>query len=55
MFFDDLERNVVGARAVGWTAHLIDPAADPAAQMLGALREAGILPPRGNFGVRKRV
>lgn len=38
LFFDDLERNVAGARAAGWDAVLIDPLADPPAQMLAALQ-----------------
>jgi putative hydrolase of the HAD superfamily len=42
LFFDDLPANVDGARLVGWRAVLVDPAGDPAAQVLGALTEAGI-------------
>ncbi|MFO0931706.1 MAG: HAD-IA family hydrolase [Planctomycetota bacterium] len=37
VFFDDLPDNVRGARRAGWTAHLVDPAGDPAAQMLARL------------------
>jgi HAD superfamily hydrolase (TIGR01509 family) len=37
VFFDDLEGNVRGARRAGWTAHLVDPAGDPAAQILARL------------------
>lgn len=46
VFFDDLEVNVAGARRAGWTAHVIDPHADPAAQMLGFLTRGG----RGSAG-----
>lgn len=42
LLFDDLEPNVAAARAVGWRAERIDPAIDPAAQMLAALGEHGI-------------
>ncbi|MBL9088533.1 MAG: HAD-IA family hydrolase [Planctomycetia bacterium] len=41
VFFDDLPDNVRGARRAGWTAHLVDPAGDPAAQMLARLGLAG--------------
>lgn len=37
VFFDDLADNVRGARRAGWTAHLVDPAGDPAAQVLRRL------------------
>lgn len=37
VFFDDLPVNVEGARRAGWTAHLVDPDGDPAAQVLAAL------------------
>ncbi|MCW5938417.1 MAG: HAD-IA family hydrolase [Fimbriimonadaceae bacterium] len=37
VYFDDHPENVAAARALGWQAHLIDPAADPAAQMRTAL------------------
>jgi FMN phosphatase YigB (HAD superfamily) len=37
LFFDDLGRNVEGARAAGWEAVLIDPLADPPAQVRAAL------------------
>lgn len=40
VFFDDLPDNVRGARLAGWTAHLVDPAGDPAAQMLARLGSA---------------
>lgn len=33
LFFDDLEENVAAARDVGWRTELIDPHADPIAQM----------------------
>jgi putative hydrolase of the HAD superfamily len=42
LFFDDLPANVEAARGYGWRAVLIDPNGDPAAQILAALREAGI-------------
>jgi FMN phosphatase YigB (HAD superfamily) len=42
LFFDDLPQNVDGARAHGWRAVQIDPAGDPAAQVLEALEEAGL-------------
>jgi putative hydrolase of the HAD superfamily len=44
LFFDDVEANVRGARAVGWTAVRVDPDGDTAAQMLGALRTHRLLP-----------
>ncbi len=37
VFFDDLPDNVRAARRAGWTAHLVDPAGDPPAEMLGRL------------------
>ena len=42
LFFDDQPKNVDGARAAGWSAELIDPAGDTAAQMLDALDRYGI-------------
>ncbi|MEQ1822944.1 MAG: HAD-IA family hydrolase [Fimbriimonadaceae bacterium] len=33
IFFDDGEKNVLGAKEAGWQAHLIDPAGDTAAQI----------------------
>ncbi len=42
LFFDDTPDNVAGARAVGWDACLIDPAADPSAQIAQALRDHGV-------------
>lgn len=38
LYFDDYAHNVVGAEQVGWTAHRIDPLANPAAQMREKLR-----------------
>ncbi len=38
LFFDDTPENVAAARDVGWRAEVIDPAADPAAQIRSALR-----------------
>jgi FMN phosphatase YigB (HAD superfamily) len=43
LFFDDLEENIDGARAVGWRASLVDPAGDTAAQIAAALGEHGAL------------
>ncbi|MCW5941882.1 MAG: HAD-IA family hydrolase [Fimbriimonadaceae bacterium] len=43
LFFEDGPKNVEGARACGWDAVLIDPHADPAAQMRRALIERGVL------------
>ena len=43
MFFDDLLENIEGARAVGWTAELIDHTGDTASQMLASLRRRGIV------------
>ena len=43
LYFDHILENVEGARAVGWTADLIDYAGDPAAQMLASLRRRGVV------------
>lgn len=44
LFFDDREENVAGARACGWSAHLIDYRRDDtAAQVLGVLRAHGVI------------
>jgi len=43
LFFDDLEANVAGARAAGWTADLVDHTGDPAAQLLAALRRHAVI------------
>jgi glucose-1-phosphatase len=43
VFFDDLERNVAGARACGWRAERIDPKAGPASQVRGHLEQWGLL------------
>ncbi len=43
LYFDDLLENVEGARAVGWTAELIDDTGDPAAQMLAHLRRYSLI------------
>jgi putative hydrolase of the HAD superfamily len=43
IFFDDKAQNVEGARAAGWHAEIIDPAASPAAQIAEALRAHGVL------------
>ena len=43
VFFDDLEENILAARAVGWCAHQIDPAGEPADQMRGVLGKLGLL------------
>jgi FMN phosphatase YigB (HAD superfamily) len=42
VFFDDLEENVVAARAAGWSAFAVDPSADTAAQMRRFLASVGI-------------
>lgn len=42
VFFDDLAENVSAARAAGWSAFLVDPSGDTAAQMRRALAGAGI-------------
>ena len=42
LFFDDTADNVDAAHARGWRAELVDPAGDPPAQMLAALRRHGI-------------
>jgi putative hydrolase of the HAD superfamily len=38
LFFDDRQENVEAARAVGWTAELIDYTGDTTAQLLASLR-----------------
>jgi FMN phosphatase YigB (HAD superfamily) len=43
VFFDDLERNVVGARTCGWTALRVDPKAGPAGQVRALLQNLGLL------------
>lgn len=45
LFFDDLDRNVAGARSAGWDAVRIDPLADPPAQMRAALVARGLTRP----------
>lgn len=42
IFFDDKAENVDAARAAGWHAEIIDPAASTAAQIVEALRGHGI-------------
>jgi putative hydrolase of the HAD superfamily len=42
LFFDDLEENIAGAHACGWNAVRIDHEGDTAAQVLAALRRAGV-------------
>lgn len=41
-FFDDSPVNVQAARALGWNAETIDPAADPAAQIRRSLAQWGL-------------
>lgn len=41
-FFDDSPVNVQAARALGWNADTIDPAADPAAQIRRSLAQWGL-------------
>ena len=43
LFFDDLERNVAGARAAGWRAERIDPEGDVSSQVRASLRAHGVL------------
>jgi FMN phosphatase YigB (HAD superfamily) len=43
VFFDDLEENVLAARAAGWRAERIDYLGDTAEQMHGHLRRFGVL------------
>lgn len=43
VFFDDLEENIAGARAAGWTGVLVDHRGDTAAQMRRELRGMGVL------------
>jgi FMN phosphatase YigB (HAD superfamily) len=42
LFFDDMEENVLAARARGWQSELVDHAGDTAAQMRGVLRGLGV-------------
>lgn len=44
VFFDDLEENVLAARALGWTALTVDPAGDTVGEMRRHLTELGIRP-----------
>jgi FMN phosphatase YigB (HAD superfamily) len=43
VFFDDLERNVAGARACGWRAERIDPKGEPASQLREYLGQMALL------------
>lgn len=43
IFFDDMDRNVDGARSVGWVAERVDPEGDVAAQLRGFLRSYHIV------------
>jgi len=43
ILFDDLPKNVEGAKAAGWEAFEIDPDGDPPAQMRAILVEQGVL------------
>lgn len=43
VYFDDLERNVEGARRAGWEAFGVDPNGDPPAEMEAILAELGVL------------
>ena len=43
LFFDDLERNVAGARDAGWRSERIDPAQATAPQLFAGLRMHGVL------------
>ena len=45
VFFDDLLANVMAAREMGWSAHLIDPKGEPATQMRLILTDLGVLKP----------
>jgi putative hydrolase of the HAD superfamily len=42
LYFDDLPDNVAAAASRDWSAHRIDPAADPLKQIRGVLRKAGV-------------
>jgi glucose-1-phosphatase len=44
IFFDDLQENVLAARAAGWTAFLVDPLGDTPSQMRAQLVNVGVLP-----------
>lgn len=50
VFFDDMEENVIAARARGWHAHVIDYARQTVPQMEAVLAELGVLP-----GARSRA
>jgi glucose-1-phosphatase len=43
LFFDDLEANVVGARAAGWRAQQVDASREPVRQILGVLQQFGVI------------
>ncbi len=43
LFFDDLERNVIGAREAGWQAERIDPSQPTAPQLFAGLRKHGVV------------
>lgn len=43
LFFDDLEPNILAARAAGWQACQIDHTGDPASQMRAHLKAMGIV------------
>lgn len=44
LFFDDLERNVAAARAMGWRAERIDPDVPTAPQLVAWLQAHSVLP-----------
>lgn len=44
LFFDDYGKNVEAAKARGWQAHKIDSQGDTCGQVMGILRERGVLP-----------
>jgi putative hydrolase of the HAD superfamily len=43
VFFDDLEENIAAACGVGWGAHRVDFAGEPAEQMRGVLEGLGVI------------
>lgn len=43
LFFDDLEENISAARALGWSAELVDPTKDPVKQMRKHLKKHGVM------------
>ncbi len=43
LFFDDLEENIIAARAAGWNAERIDHTGDTAGQIRGHLRAYGVM------------